>query len=182
MAEVSNDPFAVWQRMIAEMEKGFNAFANQAMATSQFSKAMNQAGGATAGAQKQISDLMERYLVRMNMPSRAQMVGMAERLQAIESQLNDIQALLQQMNANAAPQPVTTSPPQPVMEAQLNDIKTLLLQMNANAAPRPVTNAAPQPVTNSPPRPVAAVEPKPVTGSAPKPPRTKRPPPAGETK
>jgi hypothetical protein len=102
MADGSNDPFAVWQKMMAEMEKGFNAFANQAMASSQFSKAMNQAGGATAGAQKQLSDLMERYLVRMNMPSRAQMVGMAERLQAIESQVNDIKALLEQMNATAA--------------------------------------------------------------------------------
>jgi division protein CdvB (Snf7/Vps24/ESCRT-III family) len=122
MADSSNDPFAVWQKMIGEMEKGFNAFANQAMASSQFSKAINQAGGATAGAQKQLSDLMERYLVRMNMPSRAQMVGMAERLQAVEGQLSEIKTLLQQMNAMsgmtrdspaAAPKPPRTKRPPP---------------------------------------------------------------------
>jgi SMC interacting uncharacterized protein involved in chromosome segregation len=118
----SSDPFALWQKMIGEMEKGFNAFANQAMVSSQFSKAMNQAGGATAGAQKQLSDLMERYLVRMNMPSRAQMVDMAERLQAIEGQLDEIRTLLQQMNAvstmtrdspAAAPKPPRTKRPPP---------------------------------------------------------------------
>ena len=98
MADKSNDPVAMWQQMIGEMEKGFNAFANQAMSSPEFSKAMNQAGGATAGAQKQFGDFMEKYLLNMNLPSRAQMVGMAERLQNIEDQLNEIKVLLQQMN------------------------------------------------------------------------------------
>src|ERR1700753_537929 len=99
MANKSSDPVALWQNMIGEMEKGFNAFANQAMASPQFSKAVNQMGGATAGAQKQLGELMEKYLVAMNMPSRAQMIGMAERLQSIEGQLNEIKAMLGQMNA-----------------------------------------------------------------------------------
>ena len=33
MADKGNDPVAIWQNMIGEMEKGFNAFANQAMAS-----------------------------------------------------------------------------------------------------------------------------------------------------
>jgi hypothetical protein len=97
MADKSSDPVALWQNMIGEMEKGFNAFANQAMASPQFSKAVNQMGGATAGAQKQLGELMEKYLIAMNMPSRAQMIGMAERLQSIEGQLNEIKAMLHQM-------------------------------------------------------------------------------------
>ena len=103
MADKGSDPVAMWQKMIGEMEKGFNAFANQAMSSPEFSKAMNQAGGASAGAQKQFGDFMEKYLLNMNLPSRAQMVGMAERLQNIESQLNEIKVMLQQMNAAAAP-------------------------------------------------------------------------------
>jgi len=99
MANKSNDPVALWQTMIGEMEKGFNAFANQAMTSPEFSKAMNQAGGVSAGAQKQFSEFMEKYLLSMNLPSRAQMIGMAERLQAIEGQLNEIKAMLGQMNA-----------------------------------------------------------------------------------
>jgi hypothetical protein len=111
----SNDPFALWQKMIGEMEKGFNAFANQAMVSPQFSKAVNQAGGASAGAQKQFGNMMEKYLLAMNLPSQAQMVGMAERLQAIETQLSEIKALLQQMNAAAGSGPVASppSPPKP---------------------------------------------------------------------
>jgi len=122
MADKNNDPLALWRNMLGEMEKGFNAFANQAMAAPQFSKAMNQAGGATAGAQKQFGNLMEKYFLTMNMPSRAQMVDMAERLQAIEGQLNEIKTLLQQMNAMsgmtrdstaAAPKPPRTKRPPP---------------------------------------------------------------------
>jgi hypothetical protein len=97
MADKGNDPVAIWQAMIGEMEKGFNSFANQAMASPEFSKVVNQVGGATVSAQKQFGELMEKYLVSMNLPSRAQMVGMGERLQSIEGQLDEIKAMLGQM-------------------------------------------------------------------------------------
>src|SRR4030088_2692171 len=96
MADESNDPVAMWQNMIGEMEKGFNSFATKAMESPEFSKVVNQVGGASAGAQKQLGDMMEKYLVNMNLPSRAQMVGMTERLESIEGQLNEIRALLHQ--------------------------------------------------------------------------------------
>jgi SMC interacting uncharacterized protein involved in chromosome segregation len=120
MADKGNDPVAIWQTMIGEMEKGFNSFANQAMASPEFSKVVNQVGGASAGAQKQVGDLMEKYLVSMNLPSRAQMVGMAERLQSMEGQLNEIKAMLHQMQraagvnddgASGAPRPPRTKRP-----------------------------------------------------------------------
>jgi hypothetical protein len=102
VADKTNDPVAMWQNMIGEMEKGFNSFANQAMASPEFSKVMNQVGGVTANAQKQLGEMMEKYLVSMNLPSRAQMVGMAERLQSIEAQLNEIKAMLHQVHHNSA--------------------------------------------------------------------------------
>jgi hypothetical protein len=120
MANKSNDPVALWQTMIGEMEKGFNAFANHAMESPEFSRVVNQVGGVSAGAQKQLGDLMEKYLVGMNLPSRAQMVSMAERLQSIEGQLNEIKALLHQVHRNpggpqggypAAPKPPRTKRP-----------------------------------------------------------------------
>ena len=97
MADKGNDPAVIWQTMIGEMEKGFNSFAGKAMESPEFSKIMNQVGGVTAGAQKQLGEMMEKYLVSMNLPSRAQMVGMAERLQSIEGQLDEIKAMLGQM-------------------------------------------------------------------------------------
>ena len=97
MSEKSNDPIALWHKMLGEMEKGFNSLSNQALTSPEFSKVMNQASGVTAGAHKQLSDFMEKYLLSMNMPSRSQMVGIAERLQSIEGQLSDIKLLLQEM-------------------------------------------------------------------------------------
>ena len=122
MADKGNDPAAIWQTMIGEMEKDFNSFANQAMASPEFSKIMNQAGGAAAGAQKQFGEMMEKYLLSMNLPSRAQLVGMAERIQAIEGQLNEIKSLLQQVHHNSlapeggygmTPRPPRTRQPPP---------------------------------------------------------------------
>ena len=113
MADKGSDPVALWQKMIGEMEKGFNAFANQTMSSPEFSKAMNQAGNASAGAQKQFGDFMEKYLLNMNLPSRAQMIGMAERLQNIESQLNEIKVMLQQMNAGSATSAFSVAPRPP---------------------------------------------------------------------
>jgi hypothetical protein len=119
MADKSNDPVAMWQNMVGEMEKGFNSFANQAMASPEFSKVMNQVGGVTAGAQKQLGEMMEKYLVSMNLPSRAMMISMGERLQSIEGQLNEIKALLHQVHNSsgataggyAAPKPPRTKRP-----------------------------------------------------------------------
>jgi hypothetical protein len=99
MADKTSDPVALWQQMIGEMEKRFNAFAT--------------AGGVTAGAQRQFGDVMERYLLGMNLPSRAQMVGMAERLASIEVQLCEIKTMLQQMNAGAAAQSAMAAAPRP---------------------------------------------------------------------
>jgi hypothetical protein len=102
MSDKTNDPAAIWRDMIGQMEQGFNAVANQAMASPEFSKVINQVGGVSAGAQKQFGDMMEKYLVAINVPSRAQMVSMAERLQSIEGQLNEIKAQLHQLQGNSA--------------------------------------------------------------------------------
>ena len=56
---------------------------------------------------------MEKYLVSMNLPSRAQMVGMAERIQSIEGQLNEIKAMLHQMQRASGNIPNDTGAPRP---------------------------------------------------------------------
>ncbi len=117
MTKETTDPVALWQKMIGEMEKGFNSFATKAMETPEFSQAMNRAGGVAAGAQKQFGDLMEKYLLSMNLPSREQMTGIAERLQSIEGQIGEIKTMLSQMQGlsgaqgSAAPRPPRTRRP-----------------------------------------------------------------------
>jgi hypothetical protein len=119
MTDKTNDPVAVWQKMVGEMEKGFNSFANQAMSSPEFSQAMNRAGGVAAGAQKQLGELMEKYLVSMNLPSREQVTGLAERLRSIEVQIGEMKSMLSQMAAGSglsqgvdgAPRPPRTKRP-----------------------------------------------------------------------
>ena len=111
MADRGNDPAVVWQSLVSEMEKGFNAFATQTMASPEFSRAMNTAGGVSAGLQKQLVELMEKYLTSMNLPSRAQMIGMSERLQNIESQLSEITSLLREMRHGDASETGSVSRP-----------------------------------------------------------------------
>jgi hypothetical protein len=101
MTDKTNDPVAMWQKMVGEMEKGFNSFANQAMSSPEFSQAMNRAGGVAAGAQKQVGELMEKYLVTMNLPSREQVTALAERLQSIEAQIGEMKSMLSQMAASS---------------------------------------------------------------------------------
>ena len=113
MTDKITDPVALWQKMVGEMEKGFNSFATKAMETPEFSQAMNRAGGAAAGAQKQFGDLMEKYLLSMNLSSREQMTGIAERLQAIEGQIGEIKSMLSQMSAASGGSPIDTAPRPP---------------------------------------------------------------------
>lgn len=111
MTDESNDPLKVWQNMIGEMGKRFNAFAYEAMASPGSAKA-DQTGGLSADAQKQFGDLMEKYLVA----SRVQMADMAERLQSIELQLKEITTLLRDLpgrGAGAAPKSRRAIRPQP---------------------------------------------------------------------
>ncbi len=122
MAEKPYDPAAAWQTFLGEMERGFNSFANQAMGSSEFSRAMNQMSGASMGAQKALGEAMERYLVTMNLPSREQVTSVGERLGAIEAQLADIRARLGRLQPEAAAEnpragirrpPRTRRPPPP---------------------------------------------------------------------
>jgi hypothetical protein len=109
MADKSNDPVAMWHNLLGEMEKGFSAFANQAMAAPEFSKV----GRASAGTQNQVGELMESYLTSMNLPSRAQLTDFGERLQAIEGQLSEITALLRQVCNNTGTSDGASAPKPP---------------------------------------------------------------------
>ncbi|MBR0859352.1 hypothetical protein [Bradyrhizobium liaoningense] len=113
MTDKTHDPVAMWQKMMGEMEKGFNAFANQAMTSPEFSQAMNRAGGVAAGAQKQLGEVMEKYLVAMNLPSREQITGLAERLQSIEAQVAEIKSMLSQMAAGSGTSQAFDTTPRP---------------------------------------------------------------------
>jgi phage-related protein len=83
----SKDPAAGWRDLVAQWEKNLNELANRTMGSDEFSKAINQAVGLSAGMQSSLSEAMGRYLASLN-PSRAEMAGIGERLHAIEERLD----------------------------------------------------------------------------------------------
>jgi hypothetical protein len=97
MVDKSGDAFALWQQMIGEMQKGFDAFARQTLVAPGERRRSEAPSGLPAGPQRPLSDFMESYLVGMNLPSRAQLSEMAERLRAVEHELSEIKALLHRM-------------------------------------------------------------------------------------
>ncbi len=89
------DPAAAWRDMMAQWEKGVNAFANQTMASDEFSGSMNQAMAFALRMQKNVAETMAGSLTTMNLPNRSDIERLGERLQSLESRMDQILALLQ---------------------------------------------------------------------------------------
>lgn len=98
------DPFAAWREWLATSERQWNTFLNDAMATEEFSRSMGQFMDLYLNMQRTMSEGMGRYFTALNVPSRNDVLGLGERLSAIERQLAAITMRLDAMAAsNAAP-------------------------------------------------------------------------------
>jgi polyhydroxyalkanoic acid synthase PhaR subunit len=90
----STDPFAVWRDWVSQSERQWNAFLNNAMATDEFSKTVGQFMDVYVNMQKGMNEAMSRYLSSVNMPSRQDVLGLGDRLTAIEERLTAIEKSL----------------------------------------------------------------------------------------
>jgi len=121
-AEPSLDPFALVRDLVAKLEKGINETANPVLKSSEFSRAANQVIGGAAIVKKLAQNLTQRYFEALNVPSRSDIVALADRLQALEDRMIGIQSTLDQIVAPArrtalAPPRRTRQPPAPITEA-----------------------------------------------------------------
>jgi hypothetical protein len=111
MVDKADDAIALWQQMVGEMQKGFRTFGDQ------FSRGATEQGPTGSDcAPKRLTDLMESYFAGMNLPSRAQLNALSDRLQTIEGELTDIKALLHEALMNSRPiqdQDAAPRPPPP---------------------------------------------------------------------
>src|SRR5262245_29385319 len=113
------DPFAAWRDMLAQWEKNVNALGNQAMGTDQFGKSMGQVTALSLAMQQMMADMMTRAQTAANMPTRADIVAISERLQGIEQTLNRLAQLVDRIAAGgsapagAATRPARTCQPPP---------------------------------------------------------------------
>ena len=85
------------------------------MNSEEFSRTMNKATTASTVMQQQLGELIGRYLMTLNLPSRSEMVNIGERLQAIETNLHRLSTQLEKLGGgsadSAAPGPPRTKRP-----------------------------------------------------------------------
>lgn len=117
--QATADPFAMWRDWVSQSERQWNSFLNNAMSTDEFSQSMGRMMDVYLGMQKSMNETMGRYFSALNIPSRNDILGLADRLGAIEDRLTSIESSLSSMKAGkaapaeapAAPRPPRTRKP-----------------------------------------------------------------------
>jgi poly(hydroxyalkanoate) synthase III subunit E len=110
------DPLAPWRDLLSQWEQNVNSLANRTMASDEYSSSMNSVMGATLKMQETMRQFMATYLASANLPSRSEVLGIAERLGGVESRLDRIAALLERIaeaRNGDAPGPATPTQPRP---------------------------------------------------------------------
>ncbi|GAC1582216.1 MAG: hypothetical protein NVS3B7_17540 [Candidatus Elarobacter sp.] len=115
----AKDPLALWRDMLSQWESAVNSLANKTMSSNEYSSSMNGAMGLSLRMQESVREFMAAYLATTNLPSRTEVLAIAERLGALETRLDRITALLERMAPASAedtrPRPARTKkPPQNV--------------------------------------------------------------------
>lgn len=96
------DPAAQFRELVTQWERNINAFANQVMGTESFSRLMQESQRLQLALQQATSEAMGRRLAAMNMPTREDVIRVAEKLADVERRLGHIEASLEG-NAAIAP-------------------------------------------------------------------------------
>jgi hypothetical protein len=99
----------MWRKAIAKLESGGNALANRAMDSNEFSSALHQMANLSLGMQQTFEKVLGTYLKKANLPSRAEIVELAQTLQRIESKLDRL--LPTEPTPDPRPRPARTRVP-----------------------------------------------------------------------
>jgi Poly(R)-hydroxyalkanoic acid synthase subunit (PHA_synth_III_E) len=94
MTDTPNDPMAFFRQMVSQWEKAANDYGGKLASSSEFAQGMQQMTSASLTVQQAVSDATGKALTAANMPTRADMIALGERLGAVEARLIRIEALL----------------------------------------------------------------------------------------
>lgn len=92
-----NDPSAIFQDWVTQWERTFDKFSNEVMGTEEFSRSLNQMQNLQLEMQRAFGEQMARQLAAFNMPSRDDVMDLAETVREIERRLARIETSLRKL-------------------------------------------------------------------------------------
>ena len=109
------DPMAMFRDAVTQWEKMANDFGGQFLNRPETAQAMHNATGMALKAQQGAHEAMAKLLAAANMPSKADVAALAERIAGVEASLARIEAALDvradRPGKPAAPKRTRTPPP-----------------------------------------------------------------------
>jgi hypothetical protein len=81
----------LWRDLLRQWEDAGNSLGIDAMKSPEFSNFMNQATSSSAALRRVFADLSAKYLAALNLPTKSDITAIAERLQAIEGRIEEMQ-------------------------------------------------------------------------------------------
>jgi len=113
MTNIPTDPMAMWRDFLGQWEKAANDVGGQLMQRPETAEAMHKATAMGLKAQTAMHDAMAKMLSAANMPSKAEVEAIGERLGAIEQTLARIEAAIsgEVSPAVSTPKPARTRKP-----------------------------------------------------------------------
>ena len=106
-----SDLLDLWRQQAAQMEQRWNEFLNQMMGSDAFSQTMARSMEGMLGLQSTYTRGMEQYLRALNIPTRTDIVDLAERLGRLEQQFADLLVALKR-----EPPPAAAEAPRPARQ------------------------------------------------------------------
>ena len=87
-SSVNLDPFEMWRQVVTKLEGGMNSLANSGMNSEQFTRAAHQFSQISTGLQQTFEKALDGYFKALNLPSRKDIVDLAETLQRLEEKID----------------------------------------------------------------------------------------------
>ncbi|CDO35318.1 MULTISPECIES: hypothetical protein [Novosphingobium] len=110
MSNAPYDPLAAWQKFVQDWELEINAWSGKFTESEQFSAIMGQATKMMLVAQRTVTDQLENVLQSLNLPTKAQVEGLSDRLDAIEDSIAQLRIALDKLAQDG---PVPAGKPEP---------------------------------------------------------------------
>ncbi|PZR57434.1 MAG: hypothetical protein DLM50_05510 [Candidatus Meridianibacter frigidus] len=85
-----SDPFSAWRRIAGAQEAQFSKLFEQAAGTDAFAEALRKALEAYLNATQISRENIERFLSASNLPTRAEIARLSERVDVLVSRIDDL--------------------------------------------------------------------------------------------